>query len=111
VRSARWVTEGTESRDWTARISGSVRAGLCDLSVMIALADGAVYTLRDPPERAELAMHNAWRTGREALIDMSRVLSVRATTNGPGHGHRSRASVSSMGVSNRSVLPGGERDA
>src|SRR4051812_32391758 len=32
--------------------SGSVRAGLCDLSVMIAVADGAVYSLRDRPEPA-----------------------------------------------------------
>jgi signal transduction histidine kinase len=47
-----------------------------NLSVMIALADGAVYALRDAPESAELALRKAGDTGREALTEMRRLLGV-----------------------------------
>jgi signal transduction histidine kinase len=47
-----------------------------NLSVMIALADGASYAVRDTPERAEAAMTTASRTGREALAEMRRLLGV-----------------------------------
>jgi signal transduction histidine kinase len=46
------------------------------LSVMIALADGASYQVRDAPERAENAMTTASRTGRQALTEMRRLLGV-----------------------------------
>src|SRR5205085_6361439 len=38
-----------------------------NLSVMIALADGATYAVREAPDRAEGAMGNVARTGRHAL--------------------------------------------
>jgi signal transduction histidine kinase len=47
-----------------------------NLSVMIALADGAGYAVRDDPERAEAALATASRTGREALTEMRRLLGV-----------------------------------
>jgi signal transduction histidine kinase len=47
-----------------------------NVSVMIALADGASYALTDDPERAERAMQTASRTGRQALTEMRRLLGV-----------------------------------
>jgi signal transduction histidine kinase len=47
-----------------------------NLSVMIALADGAAYAVRDAPDRAEDAMQRASRTGRQALNEMRRLLGV-----------------------------------
>jgi signal transduction histidine kinase len=47
-----------------------------NLTVMIALADGASYALHDDPARAELAMATASRTGRQALTEMRRLLGV-----------------------------------
>jgi signal transduction histidine kinase len=47
-----------------------------NLSVMIALADGAAYTVRDAPDRAQDAMQRASRTGRQALNEMRRLLGV-----------------------------------
>jgi signal transduction histidine kinase len=47
-----------------------------NLSVMIALADGATYAIHDAPDRAEVALHNLSRTGREALTEMRRLLGV-----------------------------------
>jgi signal transduction histidine kinase len=54
-----------------------------NLSVMIALADGAGYAVRDAPDRAEDAMHRASRTGRQALNEMRRLLGVLREENGP----------------------------
>jgi signal transduction histidine kinase len=47
-----------------------------NLSVMIALADGAGYAVHEAPDRAEVAMRNASHTGREALSEMRRLLGV-----------------------------------
>jgi signal transduction histidine kinase len=47
-----------------------------NLSVMIALADGAAYAVRSAPDRAEAALATASRTGREALTEMRRLLGV-----------------------------------
>ncbi len=47
-----------------------------NLSVMIALADGATYAVHDDPDGAEAAMRNASRTGRQALTEMRRLLGV-----------------------------------
>jgi signal transduction histidine kinase len=47
-----------------------------NLTVMVALADGATYTLRDSPEEAQAALENASRTGRKALAEMRRLLGV-----------------------------------
>lgn len=47
-----------------------------NLSVMIALADGATYTMEASPERAAEAIKRVAATGREALIEMRRLLGV-----------------------------------
>jgi signal transduction histidine kinase len=47
-----------------------------NLTVMIALADGAAYAIEEDPARARTAMETASRTGREALSDMRRLLDV-----------------------------------
>ena len=47
-----------------------------NLTVMIALSDGAGYALRDSPDEAEHALETASRTGREALSEMRRLLGV-----------------------------------
>jgi len=55
-----------------------------NLTVMIALADGAGYALRDNPEEAEHALETASRTGRLALAEMRRLLGVlREDSEGP----------------------------
>jgi signal transduction histidine kinase len=47
-----------------------------NLTVVIALADGAVFTARQSPEQATAAMEKVARTGREALGEMRRLLGV-----------------------------------
>jgi signal transduction histidine kinase len=47
-----------------------------NLSVMIALADGASFAVRDAPDDAEVAMRSASRTGRQALTEMRRLLGI-----------------------------------
>ena len=47
-----------------------------NLTVMIALSDGAAYALRDDPSEAEQALETASRTGRLALAEMRRLLGV-----------------------------------
>jgi signal transduction histidine kinase len=47
-----------------------------NLTVMIALADGAGYQMRDAPEDARAALDTASRTGRLALAEMRRLLGV-----------------------------------
>jgi signal transduction histidine kinase len=47
-----------------------------NLTVMIALADGAGYAMKDSPERALTAIGRASSTGRQALVEMRRLLGV-----------------------------------
>jgi signal transduction histidine kinase len=47
-----------------------------NLSVMIALADGADYTIASSPERAAEAARRVATIGREALVEMRRLLGV-----------------------------------
>jgi signal transduction histidine kinase len=47
-----------------------------NLSVMIALADGATYAMDSSPERAAEATQRVSATGREALVEMRRLLGV-----------------------------------
>jgi signal transduction histidine kinase len=47
-----------------------------NLSVMIALADGATFAIRDAPDRAEVAMRKSSTVGRHALTEMRRLLGV-----------------------------------
>jgi signal transduction histidine kinase len=47
-----------------------------NVSVMIALADGAGYAVDDEPGRAKAAMLTASRTGRQALGELRRLLGV-----------------------------------
>jgi signal transduction histidine kinase len=47
-----------------------------NLSVIIALADGASYTMDSSPERAAQATERVSATGRQALLEMRRLLGV-----------------------------------
>ncbi|WP_035849616.1 sensor histidine kinase [Kitasatospora azatica] len=47
-----------------------------NLSVMVALADGAVYANEHAPAKATAAMRQSAETGRQALTDMRRFLGV-----------------------------------
>jgi signal transduction histidine kinase len=47
-----------------------------NLSVMIALADGATYAMDTSPQRAAEATQRVSATGREALVEMRRLLGV-----------------------------------
>jgi signal transduction histidine kinase len=47
-----------------------------NLSVMIALADGATYAMDTAPERAAQATQRVSATGRQALVEMRRLLGV-----------------------------------
>lgn len=47
-----------------------------NLSVMVALADGASFVQRQSPERAAAAMRQVSATGRQAITDMRRFLGV-----------------------------------
>jgi signal transduction histidine kinase len=47
-----------------------------NLSVIIALADGATYAMDTSPERAAEATQRVSATGREALVEMRRLLGV-----------------------------------
>ncbi|MFF7631974.1 sensor histidine kinase [Kitasatospora sp. NPDC008050] len=47
-----------------------------NLSVMVALADGAVYANPTAPEKATAAMRQSAETGRQAITDMRRFLGV-----------------------------------
>ncbi len=47
-----------------------------NLSVMVALADGAVFAQHRAPDKATTAMHQISGTGRQALTDMQRSLGV-----------------------------------
>jgi signal transduction histidine kinase len=55
-----------------------------NVSVMIALADGAGYAVRTEPDRAQEAMRNLARTGRQALTEMRRLLGVLREEDGIG---------------------------
>jgi signal transduction histidine kinase len=47
-----------------------------NLTVMIALADGASYAMESAPEQALPAIHQVSSTGRQALLEMRRLLGV-----------------------------------
>ncbi|HEY2718168.1 MAG TPA: histidine kinase [Solirubrobacteraceae bacterium] len=47
-----------------------------NLSVMIALADGATYAMESSPQRASEATERVSATGRQALLEMRRLLGV-----------------------------------
>lgn len=47
-----------------------------NLSVMLALCDGAAYHVHDDPERVEDALEQASRTGRQALAEMRHLLGI-----------------------------------
>jgi signal transduction histidine kinase len=62
-----------------------------NLSVMIALADGAAYQVEAAPDRARAAMETTSSTGRQALTEMRRLLGVLRDGDGEGNGHAPRA--------------------
>ena len=47
-----------------------------NLSVMISLADGAGYAMASSPQRADEAIARISATGRQALVEMRRLLGV-----------------------------------
>ena len=47
-----------------------------NLSVMVALCDGASYQVREAPDRVVAALEQASRTGRQALAEMRQLLGV-----------------------------------
>jgi len=47
-----------------------------NLSVMVALCDGAAYHVHDAPERVSAALEQSSRTGRQALAEMRQLLGV-----------------------------------
>jgi signal transduction histidine kinase len=53
-----------------------------NVSVMIALTDGASYAVDDDPARAKSAMRTASRTGRQALGELRRLLGVLRDSDG-----------------------------
>ena len=53
-----------------------------NVTVMIALADGATYALDEDPERARSAVQTASRTGRQALAELRRLLGVLRDSDG-----------------------------
>ncbi|MEV0400173.1 histidine kinase [Actinoallomurus sp. NPDC050550] len=59
------------------------------LSVMVALTDGAAYTLPASPERAADAVSKASEIGRQAIAEMRRVLDVLRQDAPPSAGLRS----------------------
>jgi signal transduction histidine kinase len=54
-----------------------------NLAVMIALADGAAYTVRDHPDQASAIMSQVSATGRSALTEMRRLLGVMRQSGAP----------------------------
>jgi signal transduction histidine kinase len=54
-----------------------------NLSVMIALADGATYALSSAPERAAQATEQISATGRDALLEMRRLLGILRDDGSP----------------------------
>lgn len=55
-----------------------------NLSVMVALCDGAGYHVHDAPERVQAALEQASRSGRQALAEMRQLLGVlRDAPDGP----------------------------
>ena len=55
-----------------------------NLTVMIGLADGASYALEASPETAQSAMQRVSATGRQALLEMRRLLGVLRDEPGTG---------------------------
>jgi signal transduction histidine kinase len=53
-----------------------------NVSVMIALSDGASYAVDEEPARAKSAMRTASRTGRQALAELRRLLGVLRDRDG-----------------------------
>jgi signal transduction histidine kinase len=47
-----------------------------NLSVMVALCDGAAYQVHDSPDRVKSALEQAAKTGRQALAEMRQLLGV-----------------------------------
>jgi signal transduction histidine kinase len=56
-----------------------------NIAVMIALADGATYTVAGDPGQAAALMGEVSATGRSALTEMQRLLGVLRQPTGPGH--------------------------
>ncbi|HZE34592.1 MAG TPA: histidine kinase [Actinoallomurus sp.] len=67
------------------------------LSVMVALTDGAAYTLPASPERAAEAIGKASEIGRQAIGEMQRVLEVLREGEPAGHQRHPQPGLSQLG--------------
>jgi signal transduction histidine kinase len=67
------------------------------LSVMVALTDGAAYTLPGSPECAAEAVGKASEIGRQAIAEMQRVLEVLREGEPPGHERHPQPGLSQLG--------------
>ncbi len=77
VALARATERGRIARDMHDVIAHNV-------SVMVALCDGAGYHVHDAPERVQAALEQASRSGRQALAEMRQLLGVlRDAPDGP----------------------------
>ena len=56
-----------------------------NIAVMVALAEGAAYTVADSPDQAATIMGQVAGTGRSALTEMRRMLGVMRQPGGPEH--------------------------
>lgn len=59
------------------------------VSVMIVQADGAAYAMRNDPDSAAAALANISTTGRGALTELRRTVSLLRAGESPGHGEPS----------------------
>ena len=75
-----------------------------NLSVMVALADGAAAAFERAPDRSRDAVRQVAQTGRAALADMQTVLGALAPAGGPGDGTRRPEQTEPTEVDLRGVL-------
>jgi signal transduction histidine kinase len=67
------------------------------LSVMVALTDGAAYTLPASPDRAAEALGKASEIGRQAIAEMQRVLEVLREGQPAGHERHPQPGLGQLG--------------
>jgi signal transduction histidine kinase len=69
-----------------------------NIAVMIALADGAAYTIAQNPERAAALMSHASETGRSALTEMRRLLGILRQPGAAASGNAPQPALADLGT-------------
>jgi signal transduction histidine kinase len=82
-----------------------------NLTVMVALADGAALTATTAPEQAGAAMRQVSTTGRQALTEMRRVLGLLHSAPGPQPAPGDGGRAPQPGLGDLDGLVGGVRAA